>query len=64
MTLLLFHEDTGYSITSHKITKRSYISYMMSDKKNKDTLFSSTLKVGETYISYISYTMSDQNKLE
>ena len=31
-----------------EITKGSYLSNMMSDPKNKGTLFSSILKVGET----------------
>ena len=45
MVLLLFYEDTGKPLTSHKRTKSLYLPQMMSDPKNKGTLFSSTLKV-------------------
>ena len=44
---LLFHKDTGKLFTSQKITKDLYLPQMMSDPKNKYTLFSSTLKVDE-----------------
>ena len=33
MTILLFHEDTGHSITSYKTTKGSYLCFLMSNIK-------------------------------
>ena len=45
MILLLFHEETRLPLTSDKMTKRSYLTQMTSDQKNKGTLFSSTFEV-------------------
>ena len=45
MILLLFHEETRLPLKSDKMTKRSYLTQMTSDQKNKGTLFSSTFKV-------------------
>ena len=47
MVILSFHEGTVKHLTSLKTTKSSYLPQMTSDQKNKDTLFSSTLKVEE-----------------
>ena len=47
MAILLFHEDTRKPLRSHKMTKSSYFPQMMSDPKNKGTLFPLTLKVDE-----------------
>ena len=47
MAILLFHEGPGKPLTSKKRTKSSYLPQIMSDPKNKGTLFSSTLKVEE-----------------
>ena len=42
-----FTKIPGNPLTSHKMSKSSYLTQMTSDPKNKDTLFSSTLKVKE-----------------
>ena len=41
---------------SHKITKSSYLIHITSDPKNKDTLLSSTLKVGENKVHLFSWS--------
>ena len=45
MVFWLFHEDTGNPLMYHKTTKSLYLPQMMSNPKNKGTLFASTLKV-------------------
>ncbi len=45
-----------YWITDHKMTKSSYLSQMLSDPKNKDTLFSSSFKVEETKVYLILWS--------
>ena len=45
MVSLSFNEDAGKLLRGHKMTKRSYLPQMTSNKKNKGTLFSSTFKV-------------------
>ena len=47
MVFLLFYEDAGKPVMSHKRTKSLYLPQMMYDPKNKGTLFSSTLKIAE-----------------
>ena len=47
MTILLFHGDTEQPLTSHKMTKSSYLTLMTPASKNKGTLFSLTLKVDD-----------------
>ena len=47
MTVLLFYLDVEHVTKSDKNTKCPYINYMMSDQKNKGTLFSSTFEVEE-----------------
>ena len=42
MTIYWFHEDTGHVITNYKRSEASYLSFMMCDPENQDTLFSST----------------------
>ena len=44
-----------YQITYHKTTKCLYLRYMMSDEKNKGTLFPSTLKVGKIKVHLFSW---------
>ena len=50
---LWFTKDTGYPITSPLMTKSSYFTYIKSDTKDKDTLFSSTLKVEESKVHIV-----------
>ena len=50
MIIVLFHEETGQPLTSHKMTKSSYLTEMTSDKKNKGTLFPSTFKVEDNKV--------------
>ena len=47
---LWFTKDTGYPIASTLMTKSSYLTYIKFDTKDKDTLFSSTLKVEESKV--------------
>ena len=54
MVILSFHEGTGKNITIQKITISLYLPQMMSDPKNKHTLFSSTLKVEEIKVHLFS----------
>ena len=51
MVILLFHGDAGKPLRSHKMTKSSYLPQMMSDPKNKGTLFSSTFKVKDKKVT-------------
>ena len=45
-----------YQITNDKIRGSSYLSYKMSDQANNGTLFSSSLKVGETKMHLFSWS--------
>ena len=56
MVILLFHEDTGKPLRSHKMTNSSYLPQMMLNPKNKGTLFSSTLKVEEKKVHLFSWS--------
>ena len=51
---MLFCIDDEHLITDHKNTKGPYLPYIMSDKKNKGTLFSSTSKVEEKKVHLFS----------
>ena len=50
MAILLFGIDAKHMIKNKKNTKGPYLLYMMSDKKNKGTLFSSTFEVEENKV--------------
>ena len=54
MVILSCHEGTEKPLTSPKMTKSSYLAQITSDQKNKGTLFSSTLKVGEIKVHLFS----------
>ena len=45
MVILSFQEDTGKTLRIHKMKKSLYLPQMLSNPKNKGTLFSSTFKV-------------------
>ena len=47
IVILSFYEGTRKPHASHKMTINSYLRQIKSDPKNKGTLYSSTLKVGE-----------------
>ena len=59
MVFLFFHEDTSKSFTSHIIAKSLYLPQMMSDPKNKCTLFPQTFKVEEKKCPYFFIQTSD-----
>ena len=54
MAILLFGIDAKHMIKNQKNTKGPYLLYMMSDQKNKGTLFSSTSKVEEKKVDLFS----------
>ena len=56
MVILCFHEDIKHLIICPKITKKSYLSLMTYNPKNRGTLFSSTLKVGQTKVHLFSWS--------
>ena len=56
MKILLFQEETGLPLKSHKMTKSSYLPQMTSDQKNNGTLFSSTFKVEDKKLHLFSWS--------
>ena len=50
MVISSFHDDGRKPLISHKMTTSSYLPQMMSDPKNKGTLFSSTFEVEENTV--------------